>query len=111
MLSETDTLTTFVNLSAQTGQASNAREWWADWVKSHRPQLGGTHMFVRSKIMEMAISVLGMIIGGGLIKAHSNEASFVAAITAHVPGFRRLPLFPDLPPLLGVSEPARPNAS
>ena len=28
-------LTAFVNLSAQTGQASEAREWWAQWVKAN----------------------------------------------------------------------------
>jgi hypothetical protein len=93
-------LITFVNLAGQTGQASVAREWWAAWVKEHRPQLGGTHMLVRSKMMDMAISVLGMIIGGGMIKAHSNVAAFEAVIKEHVPGFGRLPVFADLPPML-----------
>lgn len=89
----------FVNLSAQTGQASEAREWWAEWVKANRAQLDCTHMLVQSRMMDMAISVLGMLIGGG-IKAHSQRASFEAAITAAVPGFRHLPAYADLPPLL-----------
>ena len=90
-------LFTFVNLSLQTGQASAAREWWADWVKRNREQLGPTHMLVRSKVMDMAISVTAMIIGGGMIKSHSSLASFEAAIATQVPGFRSLPVFDDLP--------------
>ena len=93
-------LSAYVNLSAETGQASAAREWWADWVKQHRPELNETHLLVRSRIMEMAISVLGMIVGGGNVKPHSSEAAFVSIIAAAVPGFRQLPTFPDLPPML-----------
>jgi hypothetical protein len=93
-------LSPFVNLAEQTGQASAAREWWAEWVQQNRAQLGTAHILVRSRIMDMAISVLAMVVGGGMIKAHSNVAEFEAVIAAQVPGFRRLPLFPDLPPLL-----------
>jgi len=92
-------LIAFVNLSAQTGQASEAREWWAEWAKAHRGQLEHTHILVRNRMMDMAISVLGMLVGGG-IKAHSEPASFEAAITAAVPGFRQLPKYADLPQLL-----------
>lgn len=90
-------LVIFVNLSLQTGQASAAREWWAAWMKQNREQLGTTHMLVRSKVMDMAISVTAMIIGGGMIKSHSSLASFEAAIATQVPGFRNLPVFDDLP--------------
>ncbi len=89
----------FVNLSAQSGQASIAREWWADWVKANRVQLEPTHMLVRSRMMDMAISVLGMLLGGG-IKTYSEQAPFEAAIAEVVPGFQHLPAFKDLPPLL-----------
>ena len=92
-------LIAFANLSAQTGQAGAGREWWADWVKANRAQLECSHMFVRSRMMDMAISVLGMLVGGG-IKAYSDLASFERAIAENVPGFRRLPEYKDLPPLL-----------
>jgi len=92
-------LIAFVDLSAETGQSSDAREWWAEWAKSHRAELECTHMLVRSRMIDMAISVLGMLIGGG-IKAHSEQATFEAAIAAAVPGFRQLPKYTDLPPLL-----------
>ncbi len=93
-------LSVYVNLSAETGQASAAREWWADWVKHRQPELNLTHILVRNRIMEMAISVLAMIVGGGNIKAHSSEASFISIIAEGVPGFRQLPKFPDLPAML-----------
>ena len=93
-------LSAFVNLSGQTGQASIAREWWADWVKQNRPQLNTAHMFVRSRMMDMAISVLVMIIGSEMIRTHSTLTTFEAAIAERVPGFRSLPAHPDLPPLL-----------
>ncbi len=96
----TGKLQCFVNLSKQTGQSSAAREWWGAWAKQHRPSLGIQHILVTSKVMEMAISVLSMIVGGGLIKAHSSLPPFEAAITERVPGFRKLPTFTDLPPQL-----------
>ncbi len=92
-------LVSFVNLSQQTGQASVTREWWAAWVKEHRPQLEGAHMLVRSRLMDMAISVLGMMLGG-VIHSYSEPAAFEAAIRERVPSFRGLPAFADLPPLL-----------
>ncbi|MES1175737.1 MAG: hypothetical protein ABUL62_15555 [Myxococcales bacterium] len=94
------TLSAYVNLTHETGQASAAREWWADWNKQYKNELNPAHILVRSRIMEMAISVLSMIVGGGKINAHSSEATFIAVIAQAVPGFRQLPKFPDLPPLL-----------
>lgn len=93
-------LSAFVDLSGQSGQASIAREWWADWVKQNRPQLTTTHMFVHSWMMDMAISVLVMIIGSEMIRTHSTRTTFEAAIAERVRGFRALPSYPDLPPLL-----------
>jgi hypothetical protein len=97
---EAGKLTTFVNLTAQTGQASVAREWWAAWARQHRPRLAATHILVRSRMMDMAISVMAMIIGGGMIQSHTDPAEFAATIGVRVPGFRGLPTFSDLPPLL-----------
>jgi len=93
-------LSAFVNLSGQTGQASIAREWWATWSKQNREQLTTTHMFIRSKMMDMAVSVLVMIIGSEMIRTHSNRTTFEAAIAERVRGFRALPAYADLPPLL-----------
>jgi hypothetical protein len=92
-------LNVFANLTTQTGQASVAREWWAEWAKLHRAHLGLSHILVRNRVTDMAISVLAMLIGGGVIKSHASQASFEAAIAEQVPGFRSLPTFADLPPL------------
>jgi hypothetical protein len=92
-------LTAFVDLSRQTGQASIGREWWAEWAKKNRPTLLGTHMLVKNRLMDMAISVLGMLVGGG-IHTYSTTAAFEAAVAKEVPGFRNLPTYPDLPPML-----------
>jgi len=93
-------LSAFVNLAGQTGQSSIAREWWANWAKQNRERLTTTHMFIRSKMMDMAISVLVMIIGSEMIRTHSSRTTFEAAIAERVPGFRALPPYADLPPLL-----------
>lgn len=92
-------LNIFANLAIQTGQASVAREWWAEWAKQHRAHLRLSHILVRNRVTDMAISVLAMLIGGGVIKSHASQASFEAAIAELVPGFRSLPTFPDLAPL------------
>lgn len=99
LLARDGKLTAFVDLSRQTGQASIAREWWADWAKRNRPALQGTHMLVKNRLMDMAISVLGMLVGGG-IHSYSSTAAFEAVIAQAVPGFRHLPLYADLPPML-----------
>ncbi len=93
-------LNVFVNLSRQTGQAKTAHQWWADWVKLNRAQLNTTHIFVSSRLMDMAVSVLVMIVGGGIVSTHSSLKSFEAAIAERVRGFRGLPSYPDLPPQL-----------
>lgn len=92
-------LTSFVNLSLQTGQGGAAREWWIEWGKEHRPHVEAVHILVRSRMMDMAISVIRMFVGGGLIHSHAEPEPFEAAIRERVPSFQRLPTFPDLPPL------------
>jgi len=77
-----------------------ARDWWADWVEQNRAQLTTTHMLIRSRMMDMAISVLVMIIGSDMIRTHSRLASFEALVAQRVPGFRGLPSYPDLPAML-----------
>src|SRR4051794_1500714 len=62
VIAEGRKLTAFVNLAGQTGQASEGREWWAAWVKENRSHLVCSHMYVRSRITEMAMSVLGMVV-------------------------------------------------
>ena len=50
-------------------------------------------------MMDMAISVLAMLVGGG-IKSYAEQTLFEAAIVRAVPGFRQLSKLADLPPLL-----------
>lgn len=99
VISQGHKLTAFVDMSRQSGQASVSREWWATWVKKNRERLVCSHMLVQSRMTDMAISVLGMLVGGG-IRSYSSVALFEGAIAAAVPGFKRLPTYPDLPPLL-----------
>jgi hypothetical protein len=93
-------LIAYANFSAQTGQASVSREWWEKWVKENIDHLERTNMLVRSRMMYMAISVLGMVVGSTGIKVYSEVATFEAVIAKDLPGFRHLPTFPDLPPML-----------
>lgn len=90
-------LTGFVDMSRQSGQSMASRDVWTAWAKRNRPQLVCAHMLVKSRMMDMAISVFSMLIGGG-IESYSSVALFEAAIRAKVPGFVHLPTYSDLPP-------------
>jgi hypothetical protein len=46
---------------------------------------------MRSKLLEMAFSVMGMFVGGGMIRMVSSEDELVAEIRRDLPNFRALP--------------------
>jgi len=86
-------LVLFINLLERKSVASSSRQSWSEWARKHRDRLR-SHVLVRSKLVDMAISVIAMLAGGVSVKSYSNVADFEAAIAREVPGFRRLPPLP-----------------
>jgi hypothetical protein len=92
-----NTVTIFVNLLEESGNSASTREAWATWAREHRSAIESTHILFRSRLMEMAISIVAMLVGGGTIKAYSNLREFEQSVQSRVPGLRSLPVFRDLP--------------
>lgn len=97
-------LTLFLNLTERRGVAHSSRQVWSDWGRRHRDRIRA-HVLVRSKLVDMALSVMAMLAGGVRLKSYSDVRAFEAAIAQEVPGFRRLP---DLPAKARTAAAARP---
>ena len=77
----------FADLASQTRVAGETREKASAWAKGHRQHIAATHLLVRSRIVEMAFSVIGMLVGGHF-KFYSNEVEFYSVLRAEVPGLK-----------------------
>lgn len=87
----------FADLTAQTRTAGDAREKASAWARRHRQDVAATHLLVRSKLVEMAFSVIGMLVGGHF-KLYSSEDDFYSILRAEVPGFKTArPFRPERP--------------
>jgi hypothetical protein len=53
------------------------------WHKALAPQTRSLHVFVRSKLIAMSVSVVNMLTGG-MLRPYTNRAAFDAAIAAAV---------------------------
>jgi hypothetical protein len=51
------------------------RQQWVTWVDKHRGQIGGLHVHVRSKLVEMGIN-LARVALGPMMHAYSDRAEF-----------------------------------
>jgi hypothetical protein len=80
-------LTIFADVSQQTRMAPETREKASAWAKEHRKHVHATHILVRSKLVEMAFSVLGMLVNGRF-KIYSKTHEYHAALQADVPTFK-----------------------
>ena len=79
----------FADVSNQTRMAAETRDKASTWGKAHRYDVTATHLLVRSKLVEMAFSVLGMLLSGHF-KIYSKGDEFYAVLRAEAPGFESL---------------------
>ena len=77
----------FADLTKLTRVAGQAREKASAWAKGRSQHVAATHLLVRSKLVEMAFSVIGMLVGGHF-KFYSNEVEFYSVLRAEVPGLK-----------------------
>lgn len=84
-------LTVFVDLREMTRMAGDSRELVATWMRKYKPQLNPGHILLRSKLMEMAISILGMLVGGGMFATYSRPQAFLDVVRAVAPRITALP--------------------
>ncbi len=90
-------VTIYCDLWEETGMSPDSRERWGKWSRDTARPIVGTHILVRSKIVDMAISLIGLFVGGsGQIQSYADPQKLERVIARDVPGFRGLPRYPEL---------------
>jgi hypothetical protein len=84
-------ITIFIDTRATSRMDSVGRDEWSAFGKRHRADLQRVVVLVTSKLLEMAFSVMGMFLGGGMIRVLSSERDMIREIQREVPTFRDLP--------------------
>ncbi|MEO7037738.1 MAG: hypothetical protein ABI548_27475 [Polyangiaceae bacterium] len=79
-LERAGSLTVFADVRESSRMPAASRELTAKWLKRHQARVHPCHVLVRSKLMEMAVSILTMLVGGGMLKLHSKPDTFLEAM-------------------------------
>jgi hypothetical protein len=84
-------VTVFVDLRGSVRMDAAGRDAWGAFGKRRRKDVGRVVVLVRSKLLEMVFSVMGMFLGGGLIRMVASEREMLLEIQREVPTVRELP--------------------
>ena len=96
-LERAGTLMLFADLRDSTRMPSKSREKIARWMRRHQARLLPSHVLVSSKLLDMALSVIAMLVGGGLLTTHSRPQSFLELVKKACPKLGELPRLPAEP--------------
>jgi hypothetical protein len=88
-------LTVFADLRESPRMPAKSRDLIAKWVRRHQVRLNTSHVLVHSKLMEVAMSVVAMLVGGGMIKVYSKADVFLALVRKTAPKLNELPSVPE----------------
>ncbi len=94
-LERAGTLTLFADLRESPRMPAASRESISHWTRRHRARLLLSHVLVRSKMLEMAMSIITMSVGSGLFKIHSNPQVFLDLLKKVAPKLNALPRIPE----------------
>lgn len=84
-------LTMFADLRETTRMGGESRDTTVAWMRQRQSRFNASHVLVRSKLMEMAISIVAMLVGGGLIKVYSRPQTFLELLRHTDPKLTKLP--------------------
>ncbi len=88
-------LTLFADLRESPRMPAASRGKIAQWTRRHQARLLPSHALVQSKVMEMALSVITMLVGGGLFKIHTRPQAFLDLVKKVAPKLTALPSVPE----------------
>jgi hypothetical protein len=94
-LERTGTLTLFADLRESRRMPSASREKIALWMHRNQARLRPSHVLVSSKLLEMALSIITMLVGSGSVKIHVNPQKFLDLVKQWSPTLTELPRVPD----------------
>jgi hypothetical protein len=93
-LERAGTLTVFADLRQSPRMPAKSRDMIAQWLRRHQARLNATHVLVHSKFMEMAMSIVAMLVGGGMVKVYSKPDVFLSLVRKVAPKLTELPCVP-----------------
>lgn len=93
-LERAGSFTVFADLRESQRMPAASRQRIAQWTRRHQTRLLLSHMLVRSKLLEMALSIITMLVGSGLFKVHTNAQTFLALVRTAAPKLTALPKVP-----------------
>ena len=91
-------LTIFCDLREMTRMAADSRETFGAWGKKHQKRINASHVLIRSKLIEMATTLIS-VLAGGVLKTYTRPHAFLEAIRAVAP---KLTALPELDPQSGT---------
>jgi len=93
-LERASSLTLFADLRGSPRMPAESREKVALWLRRHQARLMLSHVLVGSKLLEMALSIITMLVGGGVFKVYSRPQSFLDQVKKVAPKLTELPQVP-----------------
>ena len=94
-LERAGTLTLFADLRQSPRVPAASRDRLALWASRHQGRLLPSHVLVQSKLLEMAMSLITMLVGSGVIEIHTKPQAFLAMVKAVAPNLSELPGIPE----------------
>lgn len=88
-------LKAFADLRESQRMPSTSRERIAIWAKRHESRVVEAHVLLRSKLLEMAMSIVSMLVGSDRVAIHTSQSAFLALVKRAAPDFSELPRAPD----------------
>jgi hypothetical protein len=93
-LERAGTLTLFADLRQSPRLPAASREKLAQWARRHEGRLLPSHVLVQSKLIEMAMSLITMLVGGGVFEIHTRPQAFLDLVKKVSPTLVELPGVP-----------------
>lgn len=93
-LQRAGTLTLFADLRQSPRLPAASRDKLAQWARRHEGRLH-SHVLVQSKLLEMAMSLITMLVGGDVLETHTRPQAFLALVKKVAPTLTKLPSVPE----------------
>ena len=88
-------LTVFADIRESPRMPAASREKIAKWMRRHQARLLPSHILVRSKLIEMAVSIITMLVGSGVFEMHTKPEVFLKLLKKAAPQLTALPVVPE----------------
>lgn len=93
-LERAGSLMLFADLRLSPRMPAGSREKYVAWSRRHQARLRPSHVLVQSGLLEMAMSIISMVVGARLFEIHTRHAPFLALLRKEAPNLATLPSVP-----------------